>query len=73
MGEWQTIDTAPKDGTLILCVCMKASNGSEDRIGTMQVDRWVREYNGFGAFNNRYWPPTHWMPLPSPPKTGDTP
>lgn len=63
-SEWQTMDTAPKDGTKILVVmrshvAMAAWGGS--RPPTWKV-------------GSKYGPslqflPTHWMPLPSPPRT----
>lgn len=60
--EWQLIETAPRDGTEVLCVCMQAAD--KTMIGTVKVDSWQDRYNGFGKFNDRYWPATHWMPLP---------
>jgi uncharacterized protein DUF551 len=69
MSEWQPIETAPIDGTDIL-VCM-THNLSADEWETIQ---WV-DYQIPGAywpvFSNRVdipFPPTHWMPLPEPPK-----
>lgn len=65
MGEWQPIETAPKDGTRVL-VARFAPGTKYDKI--MKVDRWQEKYSGFGLFNHTYWPPTHWMPLPAPPE-----
>lgn len=56
MSEWRPIETAPKDGTVI--------------------DLWVPE---FGRLTNEWFDPeddswtfpgqpTHWMPIPEPPK-----
>jgi hypothetical protein len=59
MNEWQPIETAPKDGSEILTF------GS---IGIMVVfwrDGFWREKANFLGLRN---PPTHWMPLPNPPK-----
>ncbi len=60
MAEWQTIDTAPKDGTLIL--------GWNRRFGRHIV------YWGCQPHHNPHYfwiskishidQPTHWMPLP---------
>lgn len=72
MSEWQPIKTVPKNGTRVLICCDTAPNAQRvyfacyiagDRgavLGTrypLQVDT----YDNFGA-------PTHWMPLPEPPK-----
>jgi hypothetical protein len=66
--EWQTIETAPRDGTKILCG--RFVRGCEYN-GRIRVDWWATfkesGYTGFGHFNATYWPPTHWMPLPAPP------
>lgn len=68
MSEWQPIETAPKDGTVILL-----SDSIETTCGYWgapvsvfkRPDQWLS-----------YWPmkksaigslPTHWMPLPCPP------
>ena len=68
MTEWKPIETAPKDGTPILLYSSKAkmnlvlNNGCE-------VDFYNSKYDGFGRFNMRHWPPSHWMLLPEPPKS----
>ncbi len=71
MSEWQVIDTAPKDGTVIWLF----SPGTM-RLGRWQNNRWAdfcREEQGlyrndvpcdWGSGN----PPTHWMHPPKPPK-----
>ena len=71
MTEWQPIETAPKDGSAIL----SWPTGSMFKDDTFSyVVRWCgwrecwieaagEEYQGFE--------PTHWMPLPPPPKKGD--
>lgn len=65
MSEWQLIETAPKDGTLVLCAagalmasCMYRSH---------MTPNWV-----LPGHDGWIWPfgkedPTHWMPLPPPP------
>lgn len=65
MSEWQPIESAPKDGTLVLCAagalmasCMYRSH---------MTPNWV-----LPGQNGWIWPfgkedPTHWMPLPAPP------
>lgn len=67
MSKWKPIETAPRDGTDILVVCMKTKEGSEKYLGHMEVDCWRDRYHGFGKFNNHSWPATHWVPLPSVP------
>ena len=63
-GEWQDIETAPTDGRAILLGCQSiVSSGHFWRNANRKHprDRWV--WNG--------WPqcePTHWMPLPAPPR-----
>ena len=60
--DWQPIETAPTDGTLILVyisgkgIVMAEKNGA-----------W-----GWRSYPGRYsmaMPPTHWQPLPAPPAT----
>lgn len=65
MSEWQPIETAPKDGTSVLVV---------GAYGYVLMARWKEmtrvpsrwESYGLGAIR---FEPTHWMPLPEPPKT----
>jgi hypothetical protein len=59
---WQPIETAPKDGTEI--VCLDEIYGKRWRYAA--VWNGIQWYTGFGDS----WPnarPTHWMPLPDPP------
>ncbi len=70
--EWQPIETAPKDGTKILLG--RFVNDGSEHDGRVMVDWWRTHhdsYTGFGHFNPHYWPPTHWMPLPAKPDTGE--
>ena len=70
MSEWQPIETAPKDGTKVLLV----SNRGQVYIGQYDDDRWVRKPEpywciaGMPKTHARAQRPTHWMPLPEPPK-----
>ena len=60
--QWRPIETAPKDGTRIL-VFRKKETGYENQI--IGIDYW----NSPGWMKSRLrMPPTHWMPLPSPPE-----
>ena len=56
LTQWQPIDTAPKDGTLVL-IC---------EYGCVYVAIFNKE--GF-CYNDEHigFNPTHWMPLPKPP------
>lgn len=71
MSEWQPIETAPKDGSHILVggpwmpVCEVSWHKATDwdypgwRCGRFGA----KGYDDLGAYE-----PTHWMPLPEPPK-----
>ena len=77
---WQTIDSAPKDGTRIL-----AWDGKTQEViwwGTVRIN--ARDFENpdamedftdwfWGGFDDEYYcydvfEPTHWMPLPNPPQ-----
>lgn len=59
---WQPIETAPKDGTMVLA-CWAGSG-----IHPI-VSRWLKNSERWThPFNKPVNPPTHWMPLPEPPK-----
>ncbi|QPB21158.1 DUF551 domain-containing protein [Rhizobium sp. 007] len=72
MSDWLRIDTAPKDGTRVL-LGRFTGDPKGDHEGFVSVD-WYRQpedkqgYVGCGHFSEHYWPPTHWMHLPQPPK-----
>jgi len=70
MTKWQPIETAPRDGTVFL--------GSYCELCPPVIYKWV---GLFGHFTGQTKPflysatdypqPTHWMPLPEPPKEGE--
>jgi len=67
-GDWRQIDTAPKDGTTII---LRAGN----LVDTAHwQDNWERPHVWAGwlwhtiTLQWRTAMPTHWMPLPKPPK-----
>jgi hypothetical protein len=65
MSEWMPIETAPKDGAN----CLVYSEG-EIKIGLFIGDKWLAEdWNGdcCGCKRELIFP-THWTPLPPPPK-----
>lgn len=69
-GKWQPIETAPKDGTCILCFTPDyLSHGFSDASGidVLWWDAGAWQYNAEPvAFQ-----PTHWRPLPEPPRIAD--
>lgn len=65
MSEWKPIESAPKDGRHILIVCGRT------RLGFYHpADKRWREYDGTGYGLSLDFTPSHWMPLPEPPKEG---
>jgi Protein of unknown function (DUF551) len=82
--DWQPIETAPKDGTLVL-VCNTLDNGTITSIdGKIAVARYAYHLDGleesiweYGTYYSEnstgnqgayLISATHWMPLPEPPK-----
>ncbi len=67
MSEWQPIETAPKDGTEILVfIDGNIFQAHQDE----QLD-WCMPFakaHGCGCCGWNDDKPTHWMPLPPPPK-----
>lgn len=78
MSEWQAIETAPKDGRWVLIYGGKAVHDTHDGLS----DRFECDINCVilafmnlsgiweGDADNWTYTPTHWMPLPPPPKAG---
>lgn len=70
--KWRPIETAPKDGTLILLSggeLKRAYIGKRGRTETINgYDEfwWAEDYNS--TYGCRKVHPTHWMPLPEPPE-----
>jgi hypothetical protein len=59
--EWMPIETAPKDGTYVL--------GYDPRAELAPLVQVYWAPDGFWTCRfGRTWMPTHWMPLPEPPK-----
>ena len=70
MSEWQPIETAPKDGTRVLIAW---NNGCDKGVVSAYWEPGYFGNIGWTEFQLRsdYWgpdTPTHWMPLPKPPK-----
>ncbi len=73
--EWQTIDTAPKDGTKIILAKFGATEAIEEfdipstpyQIYWASLGFWSEEWGNWndGIEPNGLASPTHWMPLPT--------
>ena len=67
--EWQPIETAPKDGTLVIV----GYPDTDIEEGWSVAGEYRKENgdDGIGWYNQFDWDcqihPTHWMPLPTPP------
>ena len=69
MTEWQPIETAPKDGTVFLAYWEPPRNFPyKDKY---HVCHYAHGVIWPGWINTPDDLPTHWMPLPPPPKKGD--
>jgi len=60
---WQPIETAPKDGTIILACWGNSDNIIDTARYSVVGDYW----HDIDKLMNRYLDPTHWQPLPTPP------
>lgn len=71
--EWQPIETAPKDGRMVLLAesgyveCGFWHDGSEC-YGHRGGAGWFSEEDRHNLLTARNVHPTHWMPLPAPPQ-----
>jgi hypothetical protein len=81
---WQPIETAPKDGTEVLVWCPSAALvplamhfSSEEYFAREYGDPdymeagWYLSYSYPDGLPECTWEPTHWMPLPEPPKVSN--
>jgi len=74
MAEWQPIETAPKDGSFILCAWQ---SDMVDQGWLFGVHMWRESaqhlglYGWFFVCTERFHKPTHWMPLPEAPEAID--
>lgn len=89
MGEWQPIETAPKDGTDVIVRCYAAGAEFVHIAWYRSKDEWEESGQYCGGWDSLadwegWWSyvrtsvsqerlegwhaPTHWMPLPAPPK-----
>lgn len=65
LSQWMKIDNAPKDGTRILCFAVGFIYAVE---WDEEESCWVVDDNKHGPFPLRGGRPSHWMPMPDPPK-----
>lgn len=61
MSDWQPIETAPRDGTLVWLYEPHDMGGFMFAGGVCLEGEWINNLD----FNPQM--PTHWMPLPAPP------
>ena len=77
MSEWQPIETAPRDETDILVA--GGTHGNEcvscefhgAKFTGVAIAYWDKREKWFSGGECDYYHPTHWMPLPTPPTTGE--
>ena len=72
--EWQPIETAPKDGTAVLVYpptwrerTASVAVWDNDEYARKPRPYWRRDDDMGKVTYSRERPPTHWMPLPTPP------
>lgn len=66
VAVWQPIETAPKDGTTV--IAYRPTKPPHIEGMHWSEGCWYWSYDGDGP-DGYAVPPTHWMPLPSPPLT----
>lgn len=65
--EWQSIETAPKDGEMVLIAHNTLRGGALIRESWLEDGVWYfMSGQGLTPLTGEYRP-THWMPLPPPP------
>ena len=64
--EWKPIDTAPKDGTIVLF----AGEFDYPNDWRIKMGYWAAYENEWHLFGGS-WKPSHWMPLPAPPSNAE--
>ena len=62
--DWQPIETAPRDGTWMLGYWTHLEGPDECSMSTVRFSDGCFEDDQHEGVN----PPTHWMPLPAPPR-----
>lgn len=70
---WQPIDTAPRDGALIIAYRPQAWRTGDPEIVIAKTTKYPsKSPQGVEHYTNHHCHPTHWMPLPEPPRYCDT-
>jgi hypothetical protein len=73
--DWQPIDTAPTDGSIVLLFRPDAHGWGKVTPGRWDNQTFAKRPKPYwemwfkigGNTEGRAWPPTYWMPLPAPP------
>ena len=65
MSGWKPIETAPKEGLVLLAAEFDGPGNWRIKVGYR--DDGPYSFWGWRIFGAS-WKPTHWMPLPAPPK-----
>lgn len=71
-AAWRPIESAPKDGRLVLLYpsrCWAEDVDGDCEVGYWNCDKWI----AMGPIAVDYRGPSHWMPLPPPPSVGSLP
>ncbi|NRA59196.1 MAG: DUF551 domain-containing protein [Phycisphaerales bacterium] len=63
MSEWQPIETAPRDGTMLVLWLPHEGGIGWGSSGTPDDPWWGAPFGCYDEYMN----PSHWMPLPDPP------
>lgn len=73
MSEWKTIESVPRDETVVLLYCPESWDTKGVRVGWWHnaenalEDGWYENEWASHMLTDLYGKPTHWMPLPEPP------
>ncbi|MGV0964216.1 MAG: DUF551 domain-containing protein [Polynucleobacter sp.] len=66
MSGWQPIETAPRDVPIV--GLRRYPVGFQPAcVGTLYEERFVGQPAIIDRWSGKWWPVTHWMPLPAPP------
>ena len=68
MNEWQPIESAPKDGTIILATWVSSLKFYSSKLSNCVLVSWWEDGNQWVDGEMFDYDVTHWMPLPDPPK-----